>query len=250
MKLLIIILGVVIGVLIVCLIVFLSLKRWLTNIVGESGMSDFKNALRNAVESEKEAYSRPKSLAGMTSILLPRIQREIPDFSVQLLYSKVESGIKKILTYKTTEDLVGIEQDKELIYVANGLKAEINNMKSNNQFEHYKDIRINQTVIKEYKKINGAATIVLESSVQYKFETNKKGIKVYSDINKQTRYLTEFVYVYDEAEFDSGVYNFAVNCPNCGAPVKHLGGNSCDYCGTYVEPINLKNWYISSCKEK
>ena len=250
MEFILIVLGVILGVVIACLIVFLLIKRWVKNTVGDSGFSQFKEAIEGAIESEKEAYTRPKSLAGMTSILLPRIQREIPDFNVQLLFSKVESGIKKILTYKTNEDLLGVEQDKELLYVANGLKAEINNMKSNNQFEHFTDIQINQTVIKEYKRINGAATIVLESSVQYKYETNKKGKRVYSDVNKQTRYLTEFVYVYDENEFDSGVYNFAVNCPNCGAPARQLGGNSCDYCGTYVEPINLKNWFISSCKEK
>ena len=250
MKFIIIVLGVILGVLISCLIVFLIIKKWITNVVGDPGMDDFKNALRNAVESEKEAYSRPKSLAGLTSILLPRIQRDMPDFNVQLLYSKVESGIKKILSYKTNEDALGAEKDHELIYVANGLKAEIDNMKANNQYEHFQDIQINQTVIKEYKRINGAATIVLESSVQYKYETNKKGKAVYTDINKQTRYITEFVYVYDEQEFDKGVYNFAVNCPNCGAPVKQLGGSSCDYCGTYVEPINLKNWFISSCKEK
>ena len=137
-----------------------------------------------------------------------------------------------------------------MIYVSNGLKAEIDNMKSSNIYEKYENISINQTVIKEYKHKNGAATIVLESSVQYKYDTNKKGKKVYKDVNKQTRYITEFVYVYDEAEFDSGVYNFGVNCPNCGAPAKKLGGSNCDYCGTYIEPINLKNWFISSCKEK
>ena len=247
---LLIFLAVIAGVLVAFGIIVLVIKGWLHKVVGDSGISQFKEAIEGALASEKEAYSKPKSLAGLTTILLPRIQREIPDFNVQLLYSKVESGIKKILTYKTDEDLVGVEKDQELIYVRNGLKAEINNMKSNNQFEHFYDIQINQTVIKEYKRVNGAATIVLESSVQYKYETNKKGKKVYTDVNKQTRYLTEFVYVYDENEFDSGVYNFAVNCPNCGAPVKHLGGNSCDYCGTYVEPINLKNWFISSCKEK
>ena len=62
--------------------------------------------------------------------------------------------------------------------------------------------------------------------------------------------MPSHIIIISDMEFDSGVYNFAVNCPNFGAPVKHLGGNSCDYCGTYVEPINLKNWFISSCKEK
>jgi len=250
MEVILVFLAVIAGIVAAFFIIFLVIKKWLTNVVGESGMSDFRNALKDAVASEKEAYSKPKSLAGLTSILLPKIQRDIPDFNQELLFSKVESGIKKYLTYKSNADSLDVEKDHELIYVSNGLKAEIDNMKASNLYEKFENIIINQTVIKEYKHKNGAATIVLESSVQYKYDTNKKGKKSYKDINKQTRYITEFVYVYDEAEFDSGVYNFAVNCPNCGAPAKKLGGSNCDYCGTYIEPINLKNWFISSCKEK
>ena len=58
------------------------------------------------------------------------------------------------------------------------------------------------------------------------------------DVNPKAEYN-----IYVDAEAADIVFN-------CGAPVKHLGGNSCDYCGTFVEPINLKNWFISSCKEK
>ena len=213
-------------------------------------MQEFSEALKSAVESEKEAYSKPKSLAGLTNILLPQIQRDIPDFNIDLLFSKVESGIKKVLSYKSNSDSLSVEKDHELIYIANSLKTEIDNLKSSEKYEVFDDLKINHTVIKSYKHVNGAATIVLESSVQYKYDTNIKGKKVYKEINKQTRYVTEFVYVYDEQEFDSGVYNFAINCPNCGAPAKKLGGSNCEYCGSYVEPINLKNWFISSIKEK
>jgi hypothetical protein len=111
-------------------------------------MSEFSEAFKSAVESEKEAYSRPKSLAGLTNILLPKIQRDIPDFNVDLLYSKVENGIKKVLNYKSTSDSLSVEKDHELIYLANGLKAEIDNMKSNNKYEYFSDIKINKTVIK------------------------------------------------------------------------------------------------------
>ena len=250
MKILIGFLIVTLGFIAAFFIIVLIIKKWLTKTVGEAGMIEFGEAFKSAVESEKESYSRPKSLAGLTNILLPKIQRDIPDFNVELLYSKVESGIKNVLTYKSNMDSLSVEKDHELIYIANALKAEIDNMKSNDKYEKFSDIKVNKTVIKSYDHINGAATITLESSVQYKYDTNIKGRKNYKDINKQTRYITEFVYVYDEQEFNSGIYNFAVNCPNCGAPQKKLGGSKCDYCGTYVEPINLKNWFISSCREK
>lgn len=232
------------------LIIFLLIKKWLKNIVGESGMNELSDALKNAVESEKESYSTPKSLAGMTNLVLPRIQKDIPDFNYNLLYSKVESDIKRILQYKSSCDELAVETDHDLIYLSNSLKSEISDLSSSGNYEKFEDVKVNKTVIKSYKHVNGAATIMLESSAQYKYDTNIKGKRSYKDINKQTRYITEYVYVYDEEEFNVGVYNFAVNCPNCGAPVKKVGGANCDYCGTYVEPINLKNWFIASCKEK
>ena len=67
-------LAVIAGIVAAFFIIMLVIKRWLTNVVGESGMSDFKNALKDAVASEKEAYSQPKSVAGLTKILLPKIQ--------------------------------------------------------------------------------------------------------------------------------------------------------------------------------
>ena len=36
----------------------------------------------------------------------------------------------------------------------------------------------------------------------------------------------------------------ALQCPNCGAPVKKLGAMYCEYCGSAVTPINLKVWTL------
>lgn len=34
------------------------------------------------------------------------------------------------------------------------------------------------------------------------------------------------------------------NCPNCGAPIKHLYNHNCEYCGTFLkdEPTKQKNY--------
>ena len=37
--------------------------------------------------------------------------------------------------------------------------------------------------------------------------------------------------------------------PNCGAPVRSLGAKKCEYCGSYVEPVNIKVWKLQSFHE-
>ena len=104
--------------------------------------------------------------------------------------------------------------------------------------------------IKKYEKSNGMATITTSSSVEYFYSSNVKDELAYSDVKKQTRYTCEFVYVYDEAKIGYEKQAFGVHCPNCGAPLKKLGAGNCYYCGTHVEPINLKVWKIASYKEE
>lgn len=242
--------AIVIGVIFGIIYIYKKTTKNITNVIGSSNTKEFRDAFKNAISSEKEEYSKPKSISGMTNILLPKIQKEIPDFNIELLYSKVESGIKKYLSYKTSEKIDDLEKDNELVYISNILKTEIFNNKTNGVYEHFDNIKINNTAIREYKHVNGAVSIILNSSIQYKYDTNIKGKKVYSDINKQTRFITEFVYIYDEVAYNSDVYRYALNCPNCGATYKTLSAGNCDHCGTAIEPINMKNWYMVSCKEK
>lgn len=46
----------------------------------------------------------------------------------------------------------------------------------------------------------------------------------------------------DNAGIGSAV---GTTCPNCGAPVRSLGAKKCEYCGSYVEPVNIK---YGSCR--
>ena len=37
--------------------------------------------------------------------------------------------------------------------------------------------------------------------------------------------------------------------PNCGAPITALGAKSCAYCGTAVEPLNLRAWVLHAIRK-
>ena len=43
--------------------------------------------------------------------------------------------------------------------------------------------------------------------------------------------------------------SMAINCPNCGAPLKMLGAKKCEYCGSPVLEFNIKVWNFDSVEE-
>ena len=79
-----------------------------------------------------------------------------------------------------------------------------------------------------------------------------QGKRIYgSETNwEQSRYNIELVYIQDreivEKDFDGLERR---NCPNCGAPLTHLGSNNCRYCGTPIVEYNIKVWTFSSVRE-
>lgn len=83
------------------------------------------------------------------------------------------------------------------------------------------------------------------------YSTNDKKKTQYNDIKKQTRFTTKYIYVYDESKLKDDFYKMVfLHCPNCGAPLKSIRGNVvCEYCGSYVDPVNLKEWKIVYYKD-
>ena len=164
-----------------------------------------------------------------------------------MLYNNIESNLRSILSAKSICDVSLLDSD-QLVLVKSLVQKEIDDMITNDIKISYKDISFGKHVIKSYNKENGTATITTASQVSYYYESNGKD-KKYGNLKKGTIYICEFIYVYDEAKFEKSDKTIAVNCKNCGAPLKGLDGGTCAYCGTYSKPINLKAWKIASYKE-
>ena len=98
-------------------------------------------------------------------------------------------------------------------------------------------------------KSAGKATVTISSTLEYYYSDDSKKSKKFADLKRQTRYTTQFVYVYDETKFKYNQMAHTISCPNCGAPLGKLGEGNCQYCGTYIKPINLKGWYMVSYSE-
>lgn len=209
-----------------------------------------ENILEGAEKMKQEYATTPKSVSAMTSLLLPKISSDFPDFHYDEMKERTENVLTQYLR-AITEKNAGIltEGNTEL---KQQLDNHIQMLSSKDLWEHFDQIKIHRTEINQYRKTAGRCIITFQSSLEcYHYVTDSSSIKEGSkDYKYQTKYNTDLIYIQDrnlvENELDNAL---GVNCPNCGAPLTSLGAKFCEYCGTPVIEINIHAWSFSNIEE-
>ena len=194
-----------------------------------------RELVRSAQAGELQQEDQPKSLSGMTSIYLPQILRDFPEFNWEELRAEAERSVRELLETKNVRT-AGV-------------------------------VRIHKTVISRYQKYRGTASILCETAAEYWMETEsqrngkavacnvRQSAKERSGQNgtvqqirkKQTVCEAELIYVYDSSMSGTAA---SLVCPNCGAPVEQLGAKQCRYCGSILEVSGAKAWKIQNVRER
>ncbi|MGN0430848.1 MAG: zinc ribbon domain-containing protein [Lachnospiraceae bacterium] len=200
---------------------------------------------------ETEYEETPKSVSAGTSLYLPRITKDFPDFHYDEMKNRAENVLVSYLRAVDMQDVSqlteGLEEFKDQ------LRMRINMLSSRGEREHFAQTKIHKTAIYQYRKLQGKCSIVFQMAVQYYYHKERNGTVIAGSPNnkKQSRYNVECIYIQDR-EFLENLEDtsLARNCPNCGAPLSGLGATKCEYCGTPVLDLNVKHsWYFSSVKE-
>ena len=216
-----------IGVLVfICFVIFcyFFLKKKINNFTKKYlGTTDIKHVIEQA---ELEDQEIPKSLSSMDSIYLEQINRDFPDVNINELKRIAEARILEVYLCINKKDSSGIKNSK--------IKAFVDSMINNTSYD---EIKIHKTVVSNYMKKDGIATIYFGTSFQY-YMKKDDGIRK----KVQDRVKTEFIYVYDVEKVDIDNKLLGLNCPNCGSPIKSLGGKVCSYCGSGIVDIVNKVW--------
>lgn len=212
------------------------------------GSDTIKGSIENM---DREAEITPKSVSAATSLYLPQILRDFPEFHYDEMKNRAENvligflaGIDEKDREKLSEGITGELREK--------LCLKIEALENECAEEHFRNIKIHRTEIKIYRRLKGRCSIIFQSAVQYNYYKTKGGAVTEGaeDRLKQSRYNVEMVYIQDrdliENQADSGL---AVNCPNCGAPLPKLGAKKCLYCDSPIEEFNIKIWYFSDVEE-
>lgn len=232
---------VIIAAAIAVLIVINKVKSIVSPIIQLAGNMD---------DIDRELQTTPKSVSAMTSVYLPRIEKDFPEFSYGEFKVRAENMMKSAFNAISTGDI------SKLVNASSDLKTQINNRIGSNQVnrldEKFSEIDIHRTEIKNYVKNAGNCVITLQSSVGYIHHvTDSKGqvIKGSKTDKFQTRYDIDLMYIQDILKTENGEHFTSNNCPNCGAPIKGLGTKACPYCGSGVEEINIRTWHITRLTE-
>lgn len=240
--------AIVIIVLVLVLIIIYEINKIIRKIKSITAYTG--NISQIIEEQEKEIEITPKSVNGMTSVYLPKIKKDFPEFNYEEFKVKSENMLKSMFDAVTDGNL------GELINASNDLKYSVSliiESNINNRVnEVYKDVVIHQTEIKDYIKQSGTCVITLQSSVGYKHykkSYNGEVTEGSESVTMQTRYNTKLLYVQDEIKYGEHVNAKGLTCPNCGAPITNLGAKICTYCGSGVVEINIKSWSIFECEQ-
>lgn len=209
-------------------------------------------SLTQGAKQLKEEYATtPKSVSGMTNLLLPKIVKDFPDFEYDEMKERAENVLTQYLCAITEKNPgAPIDAATEL---KQQLESHIQMLSAKGLWEHFDQIKIHRTEINQYRRTAGRCIITFQSALEcFHYITDssssvKEGSKEYK---YQTKYNTDLIYIQDrnlvENELDDA---FGVNCPNCGAPLTSLGAKFCEYCGTPVIEINIHAWSFSNVEE-
>lgn len=209
------------------------------------------NTISEGVEKMKWEYSTtPKSVAAGTSMYLPRITKDFPDFHYEEMRDRADNVLVSYLrAIDGKEPSLLSEGTQEL---KEQLEMYIEMLKQRGLNEHFQRIKSHRTEIYRYDKTAGRCTVTFQTAVEYIHYIEENGVLKQGDktMKEQARYNIELIYIQDrDMVEDTRDFALGVNCPNCGAPVSGLGAKVCEYCGSPIIELNIKAWNFSEIKK-
>lgn len=208
------------------------------------------NLMQGMQQREKEVANTPKSVASATNLYLPSIMKDFPEFHYDEMKTRAENVLTSFLRSVDTQNSAHLTEGTNEL--REQLQMRIQTLQMEDQREHFSDILVHRTEIRQYRKVKGRCSIVFQSAVEYIHYLEKSGriLKGKRNLKEQAKYNVELIYIQDRDTVENlGDSGLGLNCPNCGAPLPGLGAKKCAYCDTPVVEFNIRTWNFSSVKE-
>ncbi|HKM04966.1 MAG TPA: zinc ribbon domain-containing protein [Lachnospiraceae bacterium] len=204
-----------------------------------------------AAKMKAEYSATPKSISAMTSLCLPKIVKDFPDFQYNEMKDRSNNLLISYLLAITAKQVSALKEGNAEL--KNKLVNYITMLEEKELTEHFERIKIHRTEISGYRKEKGRCIITFQSSIEYfHYIQDVNGIVAEGEkeCKFQSKYNVDLIYIQDrsivENELDLAL---GVNCPNCGAPLSSLGAKICEYCSTPIIEINIHAWSFSDVYE-
>ena len=171
-------LGVVVGIILFFAIIIFIIWFKFKKAAKEHGLGDVKlgNIIDGAAKMKEESVNTPKTLSGMTSLIMPQIVKEFSDFNENLIYNKTEKGLRAVFNSLNANELRGLD---EFPLLKDQLEAIIKEHIANNIQENFSNIHFHGFAIEDYKKYNGVATVSVTTAISYFYTNTVNGKEKY-----------------------------------------------------------------------
>ncbi len=212
----------------------LESKYNLSNV--ENTSNQYSENLENIVSlNHYQPYQ--KNLKYLEQELIPKIQINNPSFSKATFKQQIINIFNNVILIQTEKDIDKLKafETQEL------LKKHIQKIKDNNEAKIIpviKEISVVSAFITDYTTINNQEAIKMQLTVKYKGNNNEQNINI-NDYILSTFYL-EFI----KNNENNNENNNAINCPNCGAAANLNISSRCEYCNSFIPPIN-NQWLLN-----
>lgn len=207
------------------------------------------NGLLEGMKTQESVYANtPKNVSSGTSIFLPQIMRDFPEFHLEEMKRKAEEIICAYLQSIHEQNERILDREDVTSELKNKLNMKIRALQSCDSYERYEQIKIHRTEIHRYRKERGRTSIVFQSAVGYVNYVEKKGkvIRGKKERLTQNRYNVEMCYIQNrELVENTEETGYSLHCPNCGGVISALGNKECPYCGSGVKEYNIRVWYFN-----
>ena len=165
----------------------------------------------------------PKTVFGATSIYLPQVVRDFPDFH----NSDAISAVKTLIYESLAIRYEGKPRFTQSV-VSDGLLAMIDQSPGHT----VKNETVHKVAMSNYTKTRECATITYQASVGYLLD----------DAPVEERYAVE----YTMSLRDEYGEKKALICPRCGGAYTSTSQTTCAYCGAGIVRDTVKSWRFTS----
>ena len=188
----------------------------------------FAPLIRDALQMFRLAKNAPRTLEpktvfGATSIYLPQVERDFPDFHNSDAIAAVKTLVCEYLTIR-------YEGQRRFVksIVSEGLMSMIDQQAGHTVTKEI----VHQVAMSRYVKTRECATITYQASVGY----------VLDDMPVEERYAVE----YTLSLRDEYGEKKALICPQCGGAYTSTSETACPYCGAGIVRDTIKSWRFTS----
>ena len=225
----------------ILIVIYLIVKNKIRDFSRQTFQTD--SLLEGFQKQEEQFQNTPKSISAMTKIILPKINKDFPEFDWNDWKQRCQIALISYLETLESKDITRLK------YCSDDFKSHVQFILRDNLDNHinekYDSILIHRLEIVDYRKQKGFCQIIIEASLQYEYSRNQNLKR-----KQQEKYRLELVYIQDASLTNHASSSLVLTCPHCGGPVVCLGQKRCEYCDSVLIPINIKVWSLNTiCKK-